>query len=170
MKDVSRPISLSLFALVLLCFLLPFARITCSGKDGKQEIVVQASGYEVAFGKVVAAQPDTTGGRHTWDARRAQPDYLAIAILVAALIGIGLVRLKGRRGAFVRGIYSFHCILLPLALWAELQGKGGELHLLVGWWATVALFAAACIVNLLAIPFLPRAAPPVSIADQVPCP
>jgi hypothetical protein len=160
MKDVSRPISLSLFVLVLLCFLLPFARITCQGTNGRQEVVVQANGYEVAFGKTVPAQSDTTGGRHTWEGRPAQPDLIAIAILVAALVGIGLTMLKGRRGAVVRGIYSGHCLLLPLALWFELQGKGGQLHLLAGYWATIALFAAACIVNLVTIPSLPRAPTP----------
>jgi hypothetical protein len=159
MKDISRPVSLGLYVLVLLCFLLPFARITCQGKDGKQEVVVQANGYEVAFGKAVPAQSDTTGGRHTWEGRPAKPHYFAIAILLAALIGIGLVLIKGRRGALVRGIYSGHCLLLPLALWAELAGDGGQLHLLAGWWATMALFAAACITNLVAIRYLPRAAP-----------
>ena len=164
MRDVSRPISFGLFALVLLVFLLPFARVSC----GKQ-VVVQATGYEVAFGKQVPAQPDSSGGKATWQGRPAQPDFLAIAILVAALVGMGLVRLKGRRGAYVRGIFSFHCMLLPLALYFDLIGKGGDhLQLLAGYWATVALLVLACVVNLIAIRFLPRAAPPGPGAGPTP--
>ena len=157
MKDASRPVSLGLFVLVLLCFLLPFARISC----GKQ-VVVQANGYEVAFGKEVPAQPDSTGGKQTWAGERAAPDFVAIALLVAILVGIGLVTIRGRRGAIVRAIYSGHCLLLPLALWVNLderKGGGGGLQMLAGFWATLALFAAACVVNLLAIRRTPRAAP-----------
>jgi hypothetical protein len=148
-KDASRPVSLGLFVLVLLCFLLPFARISCD-----KQVVVQASGYEVAFGKEVPAQPDSTGGKETWKAVPAKPDFVAIVWLVAVLVGIGLVRVKGRRGAIVRAIYSSHCLLLPLALWVELslfREVHGQLRMLAGFWATPALFAATCVVNLLFI-------------------
>jgi hypothetical protein len=156
MNDASRPVSLGLFVLVLLCFLLPFARITCNKTE-----VVQATGYEVAFGKTIPAQPDTTGGKASWKERPATPDFLAILCLVAALVGIGLVIVRGRRGAIVRAIYSGHCLLLPLALWVELEQRAGsaQLQMLAGFWVTLALFAAACVVNLLAIRRMPRAAP-----------
>ena len=149
MKDVSRPVSLGLFVLVLVCFLLPFARVSCD-----KQVVVQACGYEVAFGKEIPAQPDSTGGKRTWAGERAAPDIVAIVLLVAVLVGIGLVWVKGRRGAIVRAIYSGHCLLLPLALWVELslfRDVRGQLRMLAGFWATPALFAAACVVNLLFI-------------------
>jgi hypothetical protein len=149
LKDASRPVSLGLFVLVLLCFLLPFARVSCN-----KQVVVQATGYQVAFGKEVPAQPDSTGGRKTWQRHPAQPDFVAIAWLVAVLVGIGLVLVKGRRGAIIRAIYSGHCLLLPFALWVELllfRGIQGDLRMLVGFWATLVPFAAACVVNLLSI-------------------
>ena len=147
MKDASRPVSLGLFVLVLLCFLLPFARVSCN-----QQVVVQATGYEVAFGKEIPAQPDSTGGKKTWQGRPAEPDFVAIAWLVAVVVGIGLVLIKGRRGAIVRAIYSGHCLLLPLALWFELSIRArGDLKMLAGFWATLVLFAAAFVVNLLSI-------------------
>jgi hypothetical protein len=148
MKDASRPVSLGLFVLVLLCFLLPFARVSCN-----QQVVVQATGYEVAFGKEIPAQPDSTGGKKTWQGRPAEPDFVAIAWLVAVVVGIGLVLIKGRRGAIVRAIYSGHCLLPPLALWIELEWQKGGAHLqmLAGFWATLVLFAAAFVVNLLSI-------------------
>ena len=156
MKDASRPISLGLFVLVLLCFLLPFARVSCD-----RQVVVQATGYEVAFGKEIPAQSDSTGGKKTWEGKPASPDFVAIAILVATLVGIGLVLVRGRRGAIVRAIFYGHCLLLPLALWVELESRkgGGQLQMLAGWWATLALFAAACVANLLAIRRMPRAGP-----------
>jgi hypothetical protein len=157
MNDASRPVSLGLFVLVLLCFLLPFARVSCD-----KQLVVQATGYQVAFGKEIPTQSDSTGGKKTWQGRPAEPDFVAIVWLVAVLVGIGLVVIRGRRGAIVRAIYSGHCLLLPLALWVNLderKGGGGGLQMLAGFWATLALFAAACVVNLLAIRRTPRAAP-----------
>ena len=148
MKDASRPVSLGLFVLVLLCFLLPFARVSCS-----KQVVVQATGYQVAFGKEVPAQPDSTGGKKTWEGRPAAPDFVAIVCLVAALVGIGLVLVKERRGAIVRAIFSGHYLLLFIALWAELQQRAGgaQLQMLAGYWAALGLSAAAFVVNLLSI-------------------
>jgi hypothetical protein len=147
MKDASRPISLGLFVLVLLCFLLPFARVSCN-----KQVVVQASGYEVAFGKEIPAQPDSTGGKKTWESRPASPDFVAIACLIAGLVGIGLVLARGRRGAIVRAIFSWHCLLLVLVLWGELSMRvSARLTMLAGYWVVLALFGAACVVNLLFI-------------------
>ena len=150
MKDASRSVSLGLFVLVLLCFLLPFARISC----GKKE-VVRATGYEVAFGKEIQAQPDTTGGKESWTGRPAEPDAVAIACLVAAVVGIGLVLVRERRGAIARAILSGHGLLFLIALWAELRYRvrqnGAALQMLAGYWAALALFAAAGVANLLAI-------------------
>jgi hypothetical protein len=147
MKDASRPVSLGLVVLVLLCFLLPFARVSCN-----KQVVVQATGYQVAFGKEIPAQPDSTGGRKTWQGEPARPDFLAMACLVATLIGIGLVLVKGRRGAIIRAIFSEHCVLLLLALWGELSIRvSARLTMLAGYWAALALFAVACVVNLVFI-------------------
>lgn len=160
MKDASRPISLGLFVLVLLCFLLPFARISCrteeGGEGGKpktvtRQVVLQATGYEVAFGMKIPAKSDA----ESWEPEARKPDFLAIAVLVATLVGMGLVLVKGRRGAITRALYSDHCMLLVIALWAELSirvySRAGELKMLAGYWAVLALFGAACVVNLLFI-------------------
>jgi hypothetical protein len=145
MKDASRPISLGLFVLVLLCFLLPFARVSCD-----RQVVVQATGYQVAFGKEIPAQPDSTGGKKTWEGRPATPDFVAIACLIATLIGIVLALTRGRRGAIIRAIFSWHCLLIVLALWGELSMRvSARLTMLPGYWATLVLFGAACVVNLL---------------------
>jgi hypothetical protein len=147
MKDASRPISLGLFVFVLLCFLLPFARVSCN-----KQVVVQATGYQVAFGKEIPAQPDSTGGKKTWESRPAEPDFVAIACLIATLVGIGLVLVKGRRGAITRAIFSEHCVLLLLALWGELSLRvSARLTMLAGYWVALAVFGAACAVNLIFI-------------------
>jgi hypothetical protein len=147
MKDASRPVSLGLFVLVLLCFLLPFARVSCD-----KQVVVQATGYQVALGKEIPAQPDSTGGKKTWEGRPATPDFVAVACLIATLVGIGLVLISGRRGAVVRAIFSWHCLLLVLVLWGELSMRvSARLTMLAGYWVTLALFGAACVVNLLFI-------------------
>ena len=156
MKDVSRPVSLGLFVLVLLCFLLPFTRITCNKTE-----VVQATGYEVAFGKEIQAQPDTTGGKASWPERSAEVDVMAIVCLVAALVGIGLVLVKGQRGVIARAILSGHGLLLLLALWGELRYRvrqnSAQLQMLAGYWIVLALFVTVGVVNLLSIRRGPRA-------------
>jgi hypothetical protein len=166
MRNISRPISLSLYVLVLLCFLLPFARVSCSSSETKNgvetkkvETIFQANGYEIAFGKRI---PEVNG--ETWEPEARRPDFLAIALLVATLVGVGMVLIRGRRGAIVRALYSEHCLLLAVALWARLvlrvDHNGGALTMLAGYWVTLALFAVAVVVNFIAIWFLPRTAPP----------
>jgi len=171
MKDASRPISLGLFVLVLLVFLLPFARVSCTTSETtggvetkKVEKVVQGTGYEVAFGKRI---PATEG--ETWEPEARKPDLVAIAILVATLVGMGLVLVRGRRGAITRALFCDHCMLLVFALWAQLSirvsAMAGQLKMLAGYWATLGLFGAACLANLIAIRHLPRATSPPAEAD-----
>ncbi len=166
MRDFSRPVSLGLFVLVLLCFLLPFARVSCSSSDTKNgaetrtvETVVQATGYEVAFGKRIAASED-----ESWEAEARKPDFVAIAAVFATLVGIGLVLVRGRRGAIARAILSGHGLLLLLALWGELSCRvrpndSAQLQMLGGYWVAFALFLVAGLANLLAIRRAPRAGP-----------
>ncbi len=147
MKDVGRSVSLGLFVLILLCFMLPFARISCGEAQ-----VVKATGYEVAFGKTIPAQTDSTGGRPRWNERAAEVDVVAIACLIAAVVGLGLSLVRGRRGAIARVILSYHGFLLLLALWGELayrvRQNGAQLQMLAGYWAALALFVVACLANL----------------------
>jgi hypothetical protein len=173
-KDASRPVSLGLFVLVLMVFLLPFARVSCTTSETKGgvetkkvEEVVQGTGYEVAFGKRI---PVNEG--ENWEPGARKPDLVAIAILVATLVGIGLVLVKGRRGAITRALFCDHCMLLVFALWANLSirvsAAAGQLKMLAGYWATLAIFGVACVVNLIAIRHLPRApAPPVEAGTAV---
>ena len=151
-KGDSRSVSLGLFVLVLLCFLLPFARVTCNKKE-----LGRASGYEVAFGKEVKVQRDPNSEAKTMPTGR---DVVAITCLVAAAVGIGLVFVSGRRGAAARAVLSGHGLLLLLLLRIELRNLAHEnrvaLEMLVGYWAALALFSAAGLVNLLSLRRGPR--------------
>jgi len=153
MRDAGRFVSLGLFVLVFACFALPFARISCDRKE-----VVTASGYEVAFGKEFETPTGSEGGTET---REAEPDYVAIGCLVVAAVGVGLVLVRGRRGALARVHLGWHGLLLVLALWAELwyrvRASSAVLQMLAGYWAVLALFAASVVVNL--FPILRRQLP-----------
>jgi hypothetical protein len=41
------------FLLALICFTLPFTKVSCSGKDGKEIVIREAKGWEMAFGHTV---------------------------------------------------------------------------------------------------------------------
>jgi len=153
MKGAGRPVSLGLFVLVLLCFLLPFARISCNNEE-----VARASGYEVAFGTKIEVRPDP---KSDVESIPTGLDVVAIACLAAAAVGVGLVFVKGRRGAVARAILSGHGLLLLFLLQVELRNQAHENHvaaqMLAGYWTALALFFAAGVANLLS--FRRRARP-----------
>jgi hypothetical protein len=152
MRDASRPVSFGLFVLILFCFLLPFARISCSDEE-----VARASGYEVAFGTEIDVRPEPNS-----DARSIPTglDVVAIACLATAVVGMGLTLVRGRRGAVARAILSGHGILflflLRVALRNRAQENGVVLQVLAGYWAALALFFAVGVINLLSFRRRPR--------------
>jgi hypothetical protein len=152
MEIIRRPVSTGLYLLVFLAFLLPFGRISCGDK-----VLVQATGYEVAHGKAFAV-PSGEGGKETRE-RQRETDYVAIAVLVGAAVGVGLTFLRGRTGAIAHAVYGGHAVLLPLALWGELyyrvHSNSGTLTLLAGYWVTLLLFTLAAVANFTAIPRRP---------------
>lgn len=147
MKDASRPVSFGLFVLVLFCFLLPFARVSCNNEE-----VARASGYEVAFGKTIAVRPDPSSDVESIPTGL---DVVAIVCLAAAGVGVVLALVGGRRGAVARAILSGHGMLFLFLLRVALRNRAQEndvvLQMLVGYWAALALFFAAGVVNLLSL-------------------
>ncbi len=152
MRDASRPVSFGLFVLVLFCFLLPFARISCNNEE-----VARASGYEVAFGTEIEVRADPSDVRTIPTGLNA----IAVACLAAAGVGIGLALVGGRRGGLARAILSGHgmlfLVLLRVALRNRAQENGVVLQLLAGYWAALVLFFAAGVANLLSLRRQPRA-------------
>jgi hypothetical protein len=47
---INRLFSPGAFLLALVCFVLPFTKVSCSGKDGKEIVIKEAKGWEMAFG------------------------------------------------------------------------------------------------------------------------
>lgn len=50
---INRILSPGAFLLALVCFVLPFTKVSCSGKDGKEIVIKEAKGWEMAFGHQV---------------------------------------------------------------------------------------------------------------------
>jgi hypothetical protein len=147
MRDASRPVSFGLFVLVLFCFMLPFARISCNNEE-----VSRATGYEVAFGTEIEARPNPS---RDVESIPTGLDVVAIACLATAGVGIGLTLVRGRRGAVARAILSGHgmlfLLLLRVALRNRAQENGVVLQMLAGYWAALALFFAVGVANLFSL-------------------
>lgn len=50
---ILRIFSPGAFMLALICFSLPFTRVSCAGKDGKEIVIREAKGWEMAIGHTV---------------------------------------------------------------------------------------------------------------------
>lgn len=154
LQSSGRYISLSTFLLILLCFLLPFLRITCSGQE-----ILNLSGYELAFG---ATKTIDTG----WDSRteKAEPVVSALVCLIAAIVGAGLTFVSGKSGSLMRLIAAAIGFILLCIVPVEVRAKMGSrsagadigVKLGVGWIVTSLLFIGAAVVSILSLATRPR--------------
>lgn len=166
-QSAGRYLSLSTFLLVFICFLLPFARITCGGEE-----VLTLNGYELAFG---ATKSISSG----WNSRTEKSPMVisAILCLLVALTGAAL-SLAGDRGSVIMRLVAAGLGLL-LLLFIQIEAKsrllgraadaGAALAVKAGtgWILAALLFSAGAVVNILLLtrrPGLPVTAvcPPAS--------
>jgi hypothetical protein len=110
----SKKISASFFALILVCFLLPFVTISCENRP-----VVQLSGLEMTTGKTVASQ--TFSGRKR--AQRIPSDGRTILAFLAAGIGLWASLSNVKRDSSIPLGCGFSGSLLLLLLKAGIDGQ-----------------------------------------------
>jgi hypothetical protein len=143
---VNRKISIALFVLAAILFLLPFADLSCSGTK-----VVSVTGVDLVIGKQV--DNSSYGGSSSENAIDPQP--LAIVALVAAVAGVvsGFI---WKRKAIARVILGVAGAALLIALKFKLDGdisREGQGYLQIsyqfGYWAAIIVFVAAAAVNFL---------------------
>ena|GEM_PF-1413184 len=145
MFDKNRGFSASLFVLVLLALMLPFARVTCSGEE-----VARLSGYEIAFGKQFKAMANSG------EQRKAGPNPLALLVVTAAVVGLLCCLKGGRESTIARSAAGGTGLILVLLLAGDIGNKVGKegqgmlkVEFLIGYWLCLLLFAGAGLASLL---------------------
>lgn len=160
---ISKLINTSSFALILVCFLLPFISIRCNDTT-----LAEFKGYHLVTGKeytikspVKEAQNNTADDMGNEEKGELKTNWLMVVVLVIAVVGmtIPLTRLKDRRTPqiilSVTGILSL--IILVILIGNELESKGAvgnalmglniTLHREVGFWFMFILFLIIIVHN-----------------------
>lgn len=136
-----RRISLVLFLLVVMLFLLPWVSVTCAGQE-----ILQLSGLELVAG----TEYDIMGETGRYDG-----ELLAIITLVIAVLGIVSFFIKNRLGRISRGVLAVLGMIFLFSLKFKLDGDiktEGEGILqtsyLAGFWLTFVSFFAVAVTNI----------------------
>ena len=139
--DRRQGISAALFILVLLAFLAPWVSLSCGGTT------IEVTGRELIVGKI---DSDPALGIDSSTAE-AEPEPLAIAALLTAVVGGFLTGLTGQAGRLARagagllGAGLLIALRIDIAREIEeaLQGQSGiaVVGWEFGWWLAVACFA-----------------------------
>ncbi len=151
MLSNTRQVSAGSFFLLLVLFLLPFAKLTC----GNQELV-KFSGYELAFGKAISVPSGSAFGGSS-EQHKSTPTASAILALAAAVAGAVLCAVKGRGGSITRAVTAGVGLMMLIWLGAELgdevskEGRGVvQLEMDVGYFLALLVFAGAGTLNAVA--------------------
>jgi len=133
-SSVAKKVSPAIFGVCILCFLMPFFRISCKGTE---ETIQNVSGFELLTGTTIKGPEDQILGgpdpfgigakvRRTRKADRSKkvdPHVFAILALLTAVAGLGLSFLKGDKTAIVPAIAAVGGILFLSLLYGEVQGQ-----------------------------------------------
>jgi hypothetical protein len=145
----TKKISASMFALILICFFLPFVTISCENRP-----VVQLSALELTTGKTMEVPSDFSGQTKS---QNIPGDGKAALVLVAAAAGIGTSLLKFRRSSLISAGVGAFGVLMLLALKSgidsQLVDKGGgatgfRADYGLGFWGSTLLFLSAIALNI----------------------
>jgi hypothetical protein len=143
----SKKISASLFALILVCFFLPFVTVSCENRP-----VLQLSGIELTTGKTIA-NPTFTGRTQKQD---IPPNVGAVLAFTAAGIGLGISFTKVQKASMISTVSGAAGALLLLLMKSGIDGElakqgagiaGFKTNYEVGFWGAFLLFISSAILN-----------------------
>lgn len=144
---MNKIISPTIFGLALICFLLPWVNVSCSGQK-----VVTFSGTDLAIGKTINI-PQAFGPSKKQNARDGRATIAFIAGLAGILSGflVKADRIKAITAAVCGGIGSVSLYLLS-KLDSEIAAQAAGMISVgyqFGFWIAMLLFLGAGIVNVL---------------------
>ena len=133
------------FALILLCFFLPFVQVSC-----REQKMMSITGFQLAFGTELE-EPQMFGPPKT---RPLAGEPLVLLTLLAALVGLGCSFIKGKLGFLLPAISGAAGLLFMLIVKVRLdndvlrQGRGLlTLEYLFGFIVTCLLLLVSAGVN-----------------------
>lgn len=144
---ITKKVSASIFALILICFFLPFVSISCQNLS-----ILRLSGIELVTGTTM--QTPDLGSQS--EQEKIPPDTRAIFALTAAAVGLGTSFSQKRRSALfsaVSAVIGFSSLLwLKSTIDTEIAEQGSEfIGIKVtyesGFWSAFLLFISASILN-----------------------
>lgn len=128
MKEKTKPISVGIFALIILMFFLPFATVSCQGSE-----IAQLSGFDLAFGTEVQAGFNT---------QKTEPAAALIIVLLCAAAGIFLVAI-GKFSLVIplaTSLLGFICMMIFRSQILKKMATGGlSIKFEGGFWMTTIL-------------------------------
>ncbi len=147
MLTIIKKISPVPFAVMLICFFLPWLNLTCDGKH-----YTSFTGMELVTGTKVEQQSMYGTGKY----KKVDPEPMAIVALALAIIGIvfSFIKKSGfNLAAGITGIATF-IVLLILKSTVEKEifdqvGRGVEVIWLFGFWFTLIISLIAAALNVL---------------------
>jgi hypothetical protein len=153
-----KKVSPAIFALALICFLLPFVTFSCQGAK-----ILTLSGIQLITGSS-AQQPQMVG---TPKSERIGGEPLAAFAFLCGILGLALSFLKGRMGAIASAAAGGIAAIFLLALKSKIDGdalnKGGgvlQVNYEIGFYAVVILLVAAMALNIFVLLQRSKAATP----------
>jgi hypothetical protein len=148
MNRIARKASPAALILTLICFFLPFVTFSCDGTR------MTFSGIQLVTG-VTIQQPQMLGPPAN---QKIDPEPLAILAFLAAIGGLGLSFLKGKRSPVASAVLSAIGVIFLLALKSKIdgdtlrQGRGMvEVHYEAGFYLSLVLLLAAIGANAFAL-------------------
>ncbi|HEX8143780.1 MAG TPA: hypothetical protein VF553_14370 [Pyrinomonadaceae bacterium] len=133
------------FALILLCFFLPFVQVSC-----REQKLMSITGFQLAFGMELE-EPQMFGPTRT---RKVPGEALVLLTLLATLAGLGCSFLKGKLGFLLPAICGACGLLFMLIVKVRLDNdvlrQGGgllTLEYLFGFIVTCLLLLVSAGVN-----------------------
>ena len=141
-----KNLSPSIFILVLICFFLPFTKISCAGEE-----VMTLTGFQLVTGTTI----EVGGGTENRKTERIDPEPYAIWAFGAGIVGLVLSFIKSRGSkilpAIIGVVGAVSLLLLKSKLDRDVLREGeGAFHIeyQFGFWLAFILFFSAVVLNI----------------------
>jgi hypothetical protein len=145
MKDTLKTFSPAIFGIAILCFLLPWVNFSCQGQH-----VATFTGLELVTGTTIQQQ-GTFGQSQN---KKADPEPLAIAVLLLTVLGLALSFLKGGKASLILAIVGALTFIMLFLLKSKIEADAanqsqGAIHTeyAIGFWLALIASASAIALN-----------------------
>lgn len=146
MKNTARKISPALFGITLICFFLPFTKISC-----QQQEILNLTGVQLATGTSIK-QPSLTGGSQE---QKIPGEPLAMLAIASSVVGFVTSLMKARKSAIApagSGAIGFILLLMLKSKIDDSILREGQGLIVVsyglGFWLAFLLFVSATVINI----------------------